>query len=78
MPQPTLKHFILRQKTLDLYKQAVRASRAIPDPATRRETIGWIRSEIERTRWVFDTSVIESLQGQLRRDIKIMFPGSNG
>lgn len=69
----TLKHFILKQRALSLYRTAIRASRGdplasfftlshlpislspvIPDPATRKETISWIRAEFERNRHIAD------------------------
>jgi len=74
MERPTvtlsLKHFILRQRALHLYRTAIRASRGdppaplfplshlsipvIPDPATRKETISWVRAEFERNKHVAD------------------------
>ncbi|KAG6850830.1 hypothetical protein H0H93_008133 [Arthromyces matolae] len=50
----TLKHFILKQKVLNLYRYVIRASRVIPDPVTRRETVAWIRSEFERNKHLTD------------------------
>jgi hypothetical protein len=65
----TLRHFIQRQRVLNLYRRAIRASRgdlysllslprpthtAIPDPAARKETITWIRAEFERNRHITD------------------------
>lgn len=54
MHQPTLKHFILKQQALDLFRSAIRASRSIPDVLARKETIAWIRSEFERKRHLQD------------------------
>jgi hypothetical protein len=66
----SLKHFILKQRALSLYRTAVRASRGdpqasfftlshlptpvIPDSATRKETILWIRAEFERNKHIAD------------------------
>ncbi|KAF9511714.1 hypothetical protein BS47DRAFT_1248546, partial [Hydnum rufescens UP504] len=50
----TLQHFLVRPKVLGLYRSAIRASKYIPDPHSRRETIAWIRSEFERNRDVED------------------------
>ena len=66
----TLKHFILKQRVLDLYRHAIRASRcerwldhyttviefflAIPDSTARREAVSFIRSEFERNRFIND------------------------
>ncbi len=74
MERPTLtlslKHFILKQRALSLYRTAIRASRGdplasfllrltslspvIPDLATRKETILWIRAEFERNKHIAD------------------------
>ncbi|KAI0762894.1 hypothetical protein C8Q74DRAFT_1158998, partial [Fomes fomentarius] len=50
----TLKHFILKQLALNLYRQAIRATKSIPDKATRLETIAWFRAEFERNRYITD------------------------
>ncbi|KAF5311759.1 hypothetical protein D9619_003015 [Psilocybe cf. subviscida] len=71
---PTLKHFILRQQVLDLYRYAVRASRAIPDPVTRRETIAWIRAEFERNKHLTDVERIEAQIKITRRELKSTLP----
>lgn len=71
MSELTLKHFILKQRVLDLYRQAIRASRGehssrgahwqthlpagIPDKQARKETMLWIRGEFERNRNLHDT-----------------------
>ncbi|KAI0053304.1 hypothetical protein FA95DRAFT_1552350 [Auriscalpium vulgare] len=60
MFQPTLKHFILQQQVLDLYRLAIRASRAIPDPNARKETVLWIRGEFERNRHIQDLVQVPS------------------
>ncbi|KAF9452609.1 hypothetical protein P691DRAFT_794309 [Macrolepiota fuliginosa MF-IS2] len=70
---PTLKHFILRQETIHLYRHAVRASRAIQDPVTRRETLGWIRSEFERNKHITDVVLIEDKVRSGRRDLRQLF-----
>lgn len=74
MQHLTLKHFILKQRALNLYRQAIRATKctrpfqstlplcfvllrgplAIPDKATRLETIAWFRAEFERNRYITD------------------------
>jgi hypothetical protein len=66
----SLKHFILKQQALSLYRTAIRASRGdplvpffilshppspvIPDPTTRNETLSWIRAEFERNKHIAD------------------------
>ncbi len=67
---PSLKHFLLRQQVINLYRNAIRASQgnffffsktlihfpqAIVDPVTRKETLAWIRSELERQKSLTDT-----------------------
>ncbi|KDR85158.1 hypothetical protein GALMADRAFT_52844 [Galerina marginata CBS 339.88] len=74
MHSPTLKHFILRQQVLNLYRDAVRASRVIPDPVTRKETVAWIRGEFERNRDLTDVHLIEHKLKVARRDIKYILP----
>ncbi|KAF9478037.1 hypothetical protein BDN70DRAFT_72185 [Pholiota conissans] len=71
---PTLKHFILRQQALHLYRGAVRASKAIPDPVTRKETIAWIRDEFERNSHLTDLVLIEDKLRIARREIKSILP----
>jgi hypothetical protein len=67
----TLKHFILKQRVLDLYRYVIRASRRnllflfrfIPlseftqalPQPARRETIAWMRAEFERNKHITDT-----------------------
>ncbi|TFK40999.1 complex 1 protein-domain-containing protein [Crucibulum laeve] len=76
-PSPTLKHFILKQQVLDLYRHVIRASRAIPDLATRKETVAWIRSDFERNKHVEDVAMIEDALKVARREIKRILPHSN-
>ncbi|KAL9716084.1 hypothetical protein Ac2012v2_000528 [Leucoagaricus gongylophorus] len=52
--QPTLRYFIIRQEVIHLYRHAVRSSKVIEDPVTRRETLAWIRSEFERNKHIPD------------------------
>ncbi|KAH6917223.1 hypothetical protein BKA70DRAFT_1251669 [Coprinopsis sp. MPI-PUGE-AT-0042] len=72
--QLTLKHFLLKQQVLDLYKHTIRASRGILDPMTRRETVAWIRSEIERSKHLDDTNLIEDRLKVCRREIRQILP----
>ncbi|RPD63034.1 hypothetical protein L226DRAFT_33508 [Lentinus tigrinus ALCF2SS1-7] len=72
----TLKHFILKQRALNLYRQAIRATRSIPDKTTRSETIEWIRGEFERNRRLSDVAIIEDKIASGRRELKQLFPGS--
>jgi hypothetical protein len=79
---PTLKHFILRQQVISLYRHAIRASKGkcalsasinffddhtgIPDPVTRKQTIHWFRSEFERNRELTDVVSRQSLLSTIR------------
>ncbi|KAI9062980.1 hypothetical protein FKP32DRAFT_770636 [Trametes sanguinea] len=64
MRELTLKHFILKQQALNLYRQAIRASRSIPDKSARTETVAWIRSEFERNRNIYDVRTRYLLVGE--------------
>ncbi|KAG1716575.1 hypothetical protein ID866_627 [Astraeus odoratus] len=66
----TLKHFILQKRVLGLYRNVLRASRAIPDPTTRAEAVAWFRSEIERNRHLTDISAIESKIAVASREVR--------
>ncbi|KAH7628340.1 hypothetical protein B0T09DRAFT_233617, partial [Sordaria sp. MPI-SDFR-AT-0083] len=44
--------FLQRARVLALYRHIIRATRRIPDPATRAETRGMARAEFERNRHV--------------------------
>ncbi|KAF8342959.1 uncharacterized protein EI90DRAFT_810158 [Cantharellus anzutake] len=48
---------------------------AIPDPAVRRETIAWVRSEFERNRGVQNTERIKDLIRSGRREMAMYLPG---
>ncbi|KZT40070.1 hypothetical protein SISSUDRAFT_1019252, partial [Sistotremastrum suecicum HHB10207 ss-3] len=69
------KHFILQQQFFNLYRQVVRASRFIPDPTVRKETLAWIRAEFEKGRTEHDIDKIRAHLQALRRDAKQWFPG---
>ncbi|KII93484.1 hypothetical protein PLICRDRAFT_393170 [Plicaturopsis crispa FD-325 SS-3] len=73
-PALTLKHFLLKQRVLDLYRYAIRASRSIPDPSARKETVAWIRVEFERNRHLDDVALIEDKLNTGRRDLKRILP----
>ncbi|KAI0094691.1 hypothetical protein BDY19DRAFT_988502 [Irpex rosettiformis] len=74
MKHLTLKHFILKQRVLDLYRYAIRSSRGIPDPSARKETVAWIRSEFERNRHIEDVAIIEDKISVGRREIRQILP----
>ncbi|KAF8167940.1 hypothetical protein B0H34DRAFT_792608 [Crassisporium funariophilum] len=74
VPALTLRHFILKQQVISLYRHAVRASKGIPDPVTRKETVAWIRSEFERNRHLTDVHLMEDKLKIARREIKSILP----
>ncbi|KAI0793416.1 hypothetical protein C8Q75DRAFT_750125 [Abortiporus biennis] len=74
MQELTLKHFILKQRVLDYYRHAIRVTRGIPDSQARRETVLWIRSEIERNRYIHDVGMIEDKLAAGRRELKQILP----
>ncbi|KAG1801443.1 uncharacterized protein HD556DRAFT_877841 [Suillus plorans] len=76
MPNFGLKYFILQQRVIHLYRHAIRASKYIPDPRARSETIAWFRSEIERNKWLTDVAVIEQKITMARREIRQILPTS--
>ncbi|KAJ6509231.1 hypothetical protein C8R47DRAFT_965781 [Mycena vitilis] len=75
----TLRHFILKQEVLNLYRYAIRSVRSlhpgpIHDPLTRKETILWIRTEFERNRYLTDLDLIEDKVKMGRREIRQVLP----
>ncbi|TFK30602.1 hypothetical protein FA15DRAFT_699045 [Coprinopsis marcescibilis] len=70
----TLKHFILNQQFLNLYRHSIRASRGIKDPVTRKETLAWIRSEIERIPRLQDADLLEERLKVCRRELRQILP----
>lgn len=70
----TLEHFVLKTRALNLYRAAIRSSRAIPDPVARKETIRWIRAEFEQTTNLCETEAIKDRLAVIRRDLKEILP----
>ncbi|PFH54631.1 hypothetical protein AMATHDRAFT_134280 [Amanita thiersii Skay4041] len=71
---PSLKHFILNQQAIRLYRRALRASRVIPDPVARKETIAWFRVEFNKTRHLTEPALIEDRFRTIRRELNQIFP----
>ncbi|KAL1409977.1 hypothetical protein Q8F55_003976 [Vanrija albida] len=71
---PTLQHFLLRAELLKAYRAAVRATRPLPDAATRRETLDWLRGDIERLKGVTSLDALRSNLSSFNRNLKIMIP----
>jgi len=70
-----LHHFILQAQVLSFYRSVIRATRFIPDPVARRETIKWTRDEIERNRHLEDKDQIKEQLASARRMMKQLLPG---
>ncbi|XP_064489053.1 LYR motif-containing protein 2-like [Ornithodoros turicata] len=56
---PSLKRFILRQQTLKLYRDILRAVREVPDEAQRKELQMWARHDFEANRNLKDEDFIK-------------------
>ncbi|KIR78417.1 hypothetical protein I306_04559 [Cryptococcus gattii EJB2] len=74
MSLPTLKHFILQAELLQAYRLAVRATKPLPDPQTRRETLDFLRSDLERLRQEHDLDTLQSHLSSFRKLVKQMTP----
>ncbi|WWD19483.1 hypothetical protein CI109_103943 [Kwoniella shandongensis] len=76
-PGPTLQHFILRAELLQAYRKAVRATRPLPDSHTRRETLDFLRSDLERLRFEYELDKIRSHLSHFNKTLKQMTPSLN-
>ncbi|EAL20606.1 hypothetical protein CNBE3140 [Cryptococcus deneoformans B-3501A] len=71
MSFPTLKHFIVQAELLQAYRSAVRATK---HPQTRRETLDFLRSDLERLRQEHDLDTLQSHLSSFRKLVKQMRP----
>ncbi|OWT38966.1 hypothetical protein C362_03129 [Cryptococcus neoformans Bt1] len=74
MSFPTLKHFIVQAELLQAYRSAVRATKPLPDPQTRREALDFLRSDLERLRQEYDLDTLQSHLSSFRKLVKQMGP----
>ncbi|KAI9445138.1 hypothetical protein H4582DRAFT_1806441 [Lactarius indigo] len=74
LPIAPLRHFIQKQNVFNLYRLAIRASRVIPDPGARKETISWIRAEFERNKHITDLDLVEDKLRAGRRELGLVLP----
>ncbi|RSH87778.1 uncharacterized protein EHS24_000294 [Apiotrichum porosum] len=74
-PRLSLQHFILQAEIIKAYRAAVRATRPLPDSATRRETLDWLRGDIERLRYETDLERLRTNISSFNRNLKILIPG---
>ncbi|TKY85286.1 hypothetical protein EX895_006366 [Sporisorium graminicola] len=68
----TLEHFLMRGRTLSLYRKYLRATRDIPNPLARWETIQFFRDDVHRFRHETDLERIKDLLIQGNRFLKQM------
>ncbi|ORY26666.1 hypothetical protein BCR39DRAFT_540383 [Naematelia encephala] len=73
-PRLTLQHFVLQSEFIHAYRSAVRATRPLPDSSTRRETLDWLRSDLERLRSIHDLDALNTNLSHFNRTVKIMLP----
>ncbi len=59
--RPTLQHFLLRQSTLGLYRQYLRASRLAQDGSARSSLMEEVRREFASRRDITDLHTIKYL-----------------
>ena len=60
-PAPTLKHFLLHQQALSLYRSIIRSAHRLPSPPARDEMRAYAREEFERSREITDLTRIRYL-----------------
>lgn len=70
--QLTLEHFLMRGRTLSLYRKYLRATRDIPNPSARWETIQFFRDDVHRFLHETDLERIKDLLMQGHRFLKQM------
>ncbi|PWY97674.1 hypothetical protein BCV70DRAFT_202618 [Testicularia cyperi] len=68
----TLEHFLLRTRALALYRNYLRATRDIPNPEARWETIQWFRDDFVKNKHVTETQDIKDLLMQGHRFLRQM------
>ncbi|WVO13486.1 hypothetical protein L204_101106 [Cryptococcus depauperatus] len=72
MPSPTLRHFIFQAELLQAYRSAVRATRTLPDPQTRRETLDFLRADFEQLKFECNIKTLESRLSSFRKIVRQM------
>lgn len=70
-PALTLKHFMFRTEALKLYRSYLRATRSIPNPIARWETIDFFRQGFESTRFETDLERIRDNLARAGRELKM-------
>lgn len=77
-PPLSLHRFLQRQRTLALWREVVRATSRIPDPAVRGEMRAYARGEFERNRAVGDVVQIRYLISKGREELENVMRGVGG
>ncbi|KAJ9102281.1 hypothetical protein QFC19_004829 [Naganishia cerealis] len=70
----SLQHFLSRTQILAAYRNTVRATKTLPDPHTRRETLDWLRQDLEKLKGVTDLPTIKEALAAYKRDSKHFIP----
>lgn len=70
----SLQHFVLRAEAFKAYRTAVRATRPLPDSATRRETLDFLRADLDKLRHVHEISDIRAVLTGFQRTMKQFLP----
>lgn len=70
----TLKHFILQQQAIRLYRKSARLSRHIPNPEVRKETMRWIRVEFDELGHTHELDAFESQVKGIERRLRQWLP----
>ncbi|KAL7418347.1 hypothetical protein Q5752_006805 [Cryptotrichosporon argae] len=71
---PSLQHFIVQAEIVASYRKAVRATRTLPDEPTRRETLDFLRSDLDRLRTVSELETLKSSLQTFNRTLKQLAP----
>lgn len=70
----TLHHFLLQTSLLHAYRSAVRATRPLPDPQTRRETLDYFRGDLARLKGVTELGTLQTQLSAFERSVKVLIP----
>lgn len=73
---PTLQHFLLRTEILKAYRSAVRATRPLPSSEARRETLDFLRDDLEylKRKKITDVKEIRENLAGFKRMMKQFLP----
>ncbi|EOR01301.1 hypothetical protein J056_004622 [Wallemia ichthyophaga EXF-994] len=70
----SLEHFLLKSKSISLYRKAIRGTRGIPYQQARSETLQWLRSDFQRNAMESDVERIKHRLECMQREIKNNLP----